>query len=73
MIKRGDYFLLPFRGERIDLLVRAVREIFPGTGQWETKSIRTGTSSVTFLSSCHRCPDSLAKRIINAARKEVKG
>jgi hypothetical protein len=64
-IKAGDYFLMPFAGKRIDLLVTAVREL-PGfgPGQWEVRHENSGRLSTIFLPSCHRCLPSVAARIL---------
>lgn len=63
-IKRGDYFLMPYRGKRIDLLVRATRRAY---GEyWYARHFNGIPPTMSLLSSCHRCPPSLAKRIIKA-------
>jgi hypothetical protein len=61
-IQPGDFFLLPFKGTRRNLLVKAVRQV-PGYQQWYVSNERGHETSV-LLSSCRRCPPSVAQRIL---------
>ncbi len=63
-IKQGDYFLLPFAGNRIDLLVQAVAPGIDGQ-HWEAAYAKDGHSAgQVLLTSCRRCPPSLVARIL---------
>jgi hypothetical protein len=67
--KPGDYYLKPYAGKRINLLVQAV-EFHPSTGHWYVRNAKDGEHgpvSLLLLSSCHRCSPSQAARILAAA------
>lgn len=59
-IKKGDSFLLPFRGTRKELLVMATGKT--SCGQHECRNIH-GHRSYINLESCHRVGPVEAKRI----------
>lgn len=63
-IQAGDYFLMPFKGKRRDLLVKAVQPHSAlGSGQWQACDVSGKTHSL-LLTSCRRCSPSLARRIL---------
>lgn len=61
-IKKGDYFLQPYKGRRRDLLVRAKAPLQKGidTGYWSCY----GKAGYIYLPSCTRVSPSLAARIL---------
>lgn len=63
-IKQGDYFLLPFAGSRRSRLVKAIEE-HKCSGHWYVEHTG-GHKNMVLLSSCKRCPPSLARRILTA-------
>lgn len=68
-IKRGDYFLMPFRGKRIELLVCAQEERQPG--YWDVWDEGRGKiNSMVFLGSCARISPSEARRILGKSNTE---
>lgn len=66
-VKKGDMFLLPYKGVRIERLIRAIRKA-PGLDprQWWCEWGRGGGDSVVLLSSCERCSPSEARRILKS-------
>ena len=65
-IKAGDCFLLPFKGARRDLLIRAVKVSPFSWQQWECEYVATGQpcSGYTLLTSCSRVGPAEVRRII---------
>ncbi len=61
-IKRGDYFLLPYKGSRLSNLVRAVRMMT--SGNWIASYAINGHEGYITLSACSRCPRSVVLRIL---------
>ena len=64
-IQHGDFFLLPYAGPRRRRLVKAVQFNLT-TGHWYV-SREDGYTSQVLLSSCHRCPPSVVRRILGRA------
>jgi hypothetical protein len=72
MIKRGDYFLLPYAGEKIDLLVRATRSrTVVGSGYWDVRSHKDGSDTLIYLPTCTKITKQEAQAIINNRLKVV--
>ena len=62
-IQSGDYFLLPFKGKRIDLLVQADAEW--NYGHWFVRRFNGCHDASTYtLSSCRRIGHALALKIM---------
>lgn len=63
MIREGDYFLLPFKGRRIDLLVQATTEW--KWGHWHVRRFNgRKDAGIYTLSSCKRIGPALALKIM---------
>lgn len=65
-IKKGDYFLLPYRGARIDLLIQvcSVRGIVTESTTYKCRSMVSGHESYHNLDGCRRIGPKLAKAIL---------
>lgn len=70
-IKKGDWFIAPFKGRRIDLLEQAVKP-WPWEPHWTVRNWKGEETSGILLSSCRRIGPLLAKRIIAAERKRLR-
>ena len=68
----GDYFLLPFAGQKIDLLVKAVAP-HALSAHWHAE-FADGRTNLVLLSSCYPCSPSEAHKILEppSAGQEAK-
>ena len=62
-IEHGDFFLLPFKGRRRDLLVKAIQPSACGGGRWHVSN-EAGFTSTVLLTSCRRVSPSVVARIL---------
>lgn len=70
-IKKGDWFIAPYRGRRVDLLEQAVRP-WPWKPHWLTRDWKgTMNASQSLLSSCRRIGPRAVAKIVAAERKRL--
>ena len=71
-IEHGDFFLLPFKGRRRDLLVKAIQPSACGGGRWHVSN-EAGFTSTVLLTSCRRVSPSVVARILKTPNAEFSG
>ncbi len=71
-IEHGDFFLLPFKGRRRDLLIKAIQPSACGGGRWHVSN-EAGFTSTVLLTSCRRVSPSVVARILKTPNVNVTG
>jgi hypothetical protein len=64
-IAKGEYYLMPFAGGRLENLVKVVRrEVAHGPDFWRVRYVRTKFTTTSNLSACRRVSPSVAATIL---------
>jgi hypothetical protein len=71
-IEHGDFFLLPFKGRRRDLLVKAIQPSACGGGRWHVSN-EAGFTSTVLLTVCRRVSPSVVARILKTPNARLSG